>query len=64
MRVVIDLDTDSAGRPVGSLRICTASEAETFDDWLDLLRALEACVEQSRADPAGSVLEQPEVTET
>jgi hypothetical protein len=48
VRLVLDLSTDSEGRPVGSLRINSAAEAEAFGDWLDLLRLLEVCIDESR----------------
>ena len=43
MRVIIDFETDHAGRPMGRLRTAESVE-EPFNDWLDLLRAVEGCV--------------------
>jgi hypothetical protein len=47
VRVVIHLDTDPAGRPVGVLCAETAPQ-ERFSDWLDLLRVLEGCIQRAR----------------
>jgi hypothetical protein len=47
VRVVIHLDTDQAGRPVGLLCAETAPQ-ERFSDWLDLLRVLEGCIQRAR----------------
>jgi hypothetical protein len=48
MRIVVDLFTDSNGRPVGTMRLSDRCD-EPFSDWLDLLRLLERCVDQQRA---------------
>jgi hypothetical protein len=48
MRLVIDLRPDTHGRPVGTVRIDKTPKPEPFSDWLDLLRVLEACIEQHR----------------
>lgn len=44
MRVVIDLRADADGRPTGTIRPEEQLPEERFADWLDLLRALETCV--------------------
>jgi len=41
--VIINLDTDDAGRPAGTARAKGASE-QAFADWLELLRILEICI--------------------
>jgi hypothetical protein len=49
VRVIIDFETDPAGRPAGRLRTGAGGE-EPFEDWLDLLRVLEACIDHSHDD--------------
>jgi len=54
MRVIIDFETDHAGRPMGRLRTAESVE-EPFNDWLDLLRAVEGCVARSHHDSEQNV---------
>jgi hypothetical protein len=44
--VILDFETDRAGRPAGTLRADSA-EVERFEGWLDLLRALEGRIEHT-----------------
>jgi hypothetical protein len=54
MRLLIDLEPDLAGRPVGTVRpVATVrldddAAVESFADWLDLLRVLETFIETTR----------------
>jgi hypothetical protein len=59
VRVIIDFETDPAGRPAGTLRTGGDGE-EPFEDWLDLLRALEACINDSHDDQG--ILRDPDPT--
>jgi hypothetical protein len=54
MRLLIDLDTDAAGRPVGKMWSEPTGDCN-FADWLDLLRLLERCIERPPPDHSGVV---------
>jgi hypothetical protein len=47
VRVILDLDTDGHGRPVGCLQADQEHVTE-FGDWLELLRLLEACIDRAK----------------
>jgi hypothetical protein len=49
MRLIVDVDTDAAGRPAGTVHV-DGHPAAGFEDWLDLLRVLEAWIDASRTD--------------
>jgi hypothetical protein len=44
MRLVVDLDIDRGGRPVGTVRLDQPPGEHHFADWLELLRVLESCI--------------------
>jgi hypothetical protein len=45
--VILDLDTDGHGRPMGCLQADQEHVTE-FGDWLELLRLLEACIDRAK----------------
>jgi hypothetical protein len=54
MRLLIDVEVDPAGRPIGTVRPAVTVRpdgdvtVESFADWLDLLRVLETFIETAR----------------
>lgn len=50
--MILDLRTDSDGRPTGNLQ-ADQDHPSRFGDWLDLLRLLEGCINRAITDPGG-----------
>jgi hypothetical protein len=53
VRLVIELDADSKGRPQGNLQ-ADQGERAPFEDWLDLLRLLEGCIDRATCQLDGA----------
>jgi hypothetical protein len=49
MHLVVDLSTDSEGRPVGTLHVVDRA-SEPFTDWLELLHLIDRCVDEEREE--------------